>query len=199
VYALLDALLLPWVAGVLLIRVLLKAGNRRNLPLGAILVLLASANLAFHAADAGMAQHRPAARAARRPGALIVMIECVIAGRVIPAFTMSALPGRQLQTPPWLERAALATTALSLAAWVLLPVNPITAAGLSLAALLHTRLWHWQPWRTKARPILWVLHMAYAWLPVGFALLAAAQMGFVSLLPASMPWPWAPRLDSSSA
>ncbi|HMX11259.1 MAG TPA: NnrS family protein, partial [Burkholderiaceae bacterium] len=42
------------------------------------------------------------------------------------------------------------------------------------------RLWHWQPWRTKARPILWVLHMAYAWLPLGFALLAAAQMGFVS-------------------
>jgi uncharacterized protein involved in response to NO len=112
---------------------------------------------------------------------LIVMIECVIAGRVIPAFTMSALPGLKLQTPPWLERAALATTALSLAAWVLLPVNPITAAGFSLAALLHTsRLWHWQPWRTKARPILWVLHMAYAWLPLGFALLAAAQMRFVS-------------------
>ena len=179
VYALLDALLLPWVAGVLL-RVLWKSGNRRNLPLGAVVVLLASSNLAFHAATLGWFSIDPL-RALHAGLALIVMIECVIAGRVIPAFTMSALPGRQLQTPPWLERAALATTALSLAAWVLLPVNPITAAGLSLAALLHTlRLWHWQPWRTKARPILWVLHMAYAWLPLGFALLAAAQMRFVS-------------------
>lgn len=179
VYALLDALLLPWVAGVLL-RVLWKSGNRRNLPLGAVVVLLASSNLAFHAATLGWFSIDPL-RALHAGLALIVTIECVIAGRVIPAFTMSALPGRQLQTPPWLERAALATTALSLAAWVLLPVNPVTAAGLSLAALLHTlRLWHWQPWRTKARPILWVLHMAYAWLPLGFALLAAAQMGFVS-------------------
>ncbi|HMX11260.1 MAG TPA: NnrS family protein, partial [Burkholderiaceae bacterium] len=154
-YALLDTLLLPWVAGVLL-RVLWKSGNRRNLPLGAVVVLLASSNLAFHAAALGWLSIDPL-RALYAGLALIVMIECVIAGRVIPAFTMSALPGLKLQTPPWLERAALATTALSLAAWVLLPVNPITAAGFSLAALLHTsRLWHWQPWRTKARPILWV-------------------------------------------
>ena len=52
VYAVLDVVLLPWVAFVL-IRVLLKAGNRRNLPLGAILLLLATANLSFHAAVLG--------------------------------------------------------------------------------------------------------------------------------------------------
>ena len=113
--------------------------------------------------------------------ALVVMIECVIAGRVIPAFTMSALPGRQLKVPAWLERSTLAATALSLAAWVLLPANPVTAAGFALAALLHAaRLWHWQPLRTRARPILWVLHAAYAWLPVGFLLLAWAQVGGVA-------------------
>jgi uncharacterized protein involved in response to NO len=43
VYAVLDLALLPWVATIL-IRVLLRAGNRRNLPLGAILLLLAGAN-----------------------------------------------------------------------------------------------------------------------------------------------------------
>ena len=37
----------------------------------------------------------------------IVMIECVIAGRVIPAFTNPGLSGRQLQAPPWFECAAL--------------------------------------------------------------------------------------------
>jgi uncharacterized protein involved in response to NO len=52
VYALLDMVLLPWVAWVL-IRVLLKAGNRRNLPLAAILLLLTVANLCFHAAALG--------------------------------------------------------------------------------------------------------------------------------------------------
>ncbi|OYU79719.1 MAG: short-chain dehydrogenase [Burkholderiales bacterium PBB5] len=179
VYALLDMVLLPWVA-VVLIRVLLKAGNRRNLPLGAILMLLATANLAFHAAAMQWLTIDPL-RTLHAGLALVVMIECVIAGRVIPAFTMSALPGQKLQAPPWLERSTLAATALSLAAWVLLPANRVTAAGLFAAALLHAaRLWHWKPWRTRARPILWVLHAAYAWLPVGFMLLAWSQAGGVA-------------------
>jgi uncharacterized protein involved in response to NO len=179
VYAVLDVVLLPWVAFVL-IQVLLKAGNRRNLPLGAILLLLGTANLTFHAAVLGWLDIDPL-RALHAGLALVVMIECVIAGRVIPAFTMSALPGRQLKVPAWLERSTLAATALSLAAWVLLPANLVTAAGFALAALLHAaRLWHWQPWRTRSRPILWALHAAYAWLPVGFLLLAWAQLGGVA-------------------
>jgi uncharacterized protein involved in response to NO len=179
VHAVLDVVLLPWVAFVL-IRVLLKAGNRRNLPLGAILLLLATANATFHAAALGWLAIDPL-RALHAGLALVVMIECVIAGRVIPAFTMSALPGRQLKVPAWLERSTLAVTALSLASWVLLPANPVTAAGLALAALLHAAsLWHWQPWCTRARPILWVLHAAYAWLPAGFGLLAWAQLGGVA-------------------
>ena len=160
VYALLDMALLPWVAWVLA-RVLLKAGNRRNLPLVGILLLMATANLMFHAAVLGWLRVDPL-RALHAGLALIVMIECVIAGRVIPAFTMAALPARQLKVPAGLERSALAVTAVSLAAWVLLPAQPATAVGLALAALLHlARLWHWQPWRTRARPILWVLHAAY--------------------------------------
>lgn len=174
VYALLDVALLPWVAFVL-VRVLLKAGNRRNLPLGAMLLLLATANLGFHAAVMGWLAFDPM-RALHAGLALVVMIECVIGGRVIPAFTMSALPGRKLQVPLWLERSTLAATALSLASWVLLPANPLTAAGFALAALLHAaRWWHWQPWRTGARAIQWVLHAAYAWVPVGFMLLAWAH------------------------
>lgn len=179
VYALLDMALLPWVAWVLA-RVLLKAGNRRNLPLVGILLLMVTANLMFHAAVLGWLSVDPL-QALHAGLALIVMIECVIAGRVIPAFTMSALPGRQLKVPVGLERSTLAVTAVSLASWVLLPAHPATAVGLALAALLHlARLWHWQPWRTRAHPILWVLHAAYAWLPVGFGLLAWAQLGGVA-------------------
>ncbi|MFZ2991076.1 NnrS family protein [Ideonella sp.] len=179
IYAVLDLVLLPWVA-LVLIRVMLKAGNRRNLPLGAILLLLAAANLGFHAAALGWLNIDPL-RALYAGLALVVMIECVIAGRVIPAFTMSALPGRQLKVPLWLEHSTLATTALSMASWVLLPANSVTAAGFALAGLLHAaRLWHWQPLRTRLRPILWVLHAAYAWLPVGFLLMAWAQLGGVA-------------------
>jgi uncharacterized protein involved in response to NO len=178
-YAALDMVLLPWVT-LVLARVLWKAGNRRNLPLVAILLLLATANLSVHAAAMGWLDIAPL-RALHAGLALVVMIECVIAGRVIPAFTMSALPGKQLKGRPGLERSTLVVTALSLALWVLLPANLFTATGLAAAALLHAaRLWHWQPWRTRARPILWALHAAYAWLPIGFVLLAAAQVGGVA-------------------
>lgn len=179
VYALLDVLLLPWVAWILG-RVLLHAGNRRNLPLLAILVLLAGVNLCFHLAVLGWLAIDPL-RALHAGLALIVMIECVIAGRVIPAFTQSALPGVMLKGRPWLERSTLGLTASALAAWVVLLPNPWTAAALAGAALLHVvRLGLWRPWRARARPILWVLHLAYAWLPVGLGLLAWAQWGGIT-------------------
>ena len=179
VYAVLDMLLLPLVAAILT-SVLWRAGNRRNLPLGAILALLALANLCFHLAVLGLLDIAPV-RALHAGLALIVMIECVIAGRVIPAFTMSALPGTKLQVPPRLEQATLAATALALAAWVLLPPHAVTAAAFGTAGLLHAvRLWQWQPWRTRARPILWVLHLAYAWIPIGLLLLGWAQLGGVN-------------------
>ena len=57
VYAALDLLLLPLVAAIL-ITVLVRAGNRRNLPLGAILLLLTVANAAFHGAVLGVSRHR---------------------------------------------------------------------------------------------------------------------------------------------
>ena len=179
VYAALDLLLLPLVAAIL-VSVLLRAGNRRNLPLCAILVLLALVNLCFHLAVLGLLDIPPV-RALHAGLALIVMIECVMAGRVIPAFTMSALPGLKLRTPRRLDQLTLAATALALALWVLLTPNVVTAAAFGSAAVLHAaRLWQWQSWRTRARPILWVLHLAYAWIPIGFLLLAWAQVGGVT-------------------
>ena len=179
-YAVLDLLLLPLVAAIL-IALLLRAGNWRNLPLGAILLLLTVANAAFHGAVIGILDIAPA-RALHAGLALVVTIECVIAGRVVPAFTMSALPGVKLQVPRALEQATLATAILGLALWVLAPPNAFTAMLLGAAALLHAqRLWRWKPLRTRARPILWVLHAAYVWLPIGLALLALSQLGAVSV------------------
>ncbi len=180
VYAVLDLLLLPLVAAIL-ITVLVRAGSWRNVPLGAILLLLTVANATFHGAVLGMLD-MPPVRALHAGLALVVMIECVIAGRVIPAFTMSALPGLKLQAPRRLEAATLASTAVALALWVLAPEGPITAVAFIGAAALHgLRLWQWRPQRTRARPILWVLHLAYAWLPIGLVLLALAQVGAVGV------------------
>ncbi len=177
----LDVLLLPLVA-TLLLGVLLRAGNRRNLPLPAMLMALAAANAAFHAATLGWLALSP--MVALHAGlALIVMIECVMAGRVVPAFTQSATPGLKL-APARHEAATLGLTAAGLAAWVLWPGDMLGAPLLAAAAVLHVlRLRRWQPQRTRSRPILWILHASYAWIPIGLALLAAAQAGLLGASP----------------
>lgn len=183
VYAVLDLLLLPLVA-VVLTSVLLRARNRRNLPLAGMLMLLALANGAFHLSVIGtlsISSMTPLYAAL----ALIVMIETVIAGRVIPAFTMSATPGLKLQVRAPLERATLALTALALLLWVLAPAGSgwslATGLALSAAALAHAlRLRQWRPAVSRQRPILWILHLAYAWIPLGLALLGAGQFGWIA-------------------
>lgn len=180
VYAALDVLLLPAVAAVL-IHVLLRANNRRNLPLAGILIGLAVANAVFHLAVLGLLDLAPM-RALHAALALIVMIECVMAGRVIPAFTNAATPGLNLKIKPRIEQITLALTALALTAWVIGAPAVITAGAFAAAAAAHLRRQgSWQPWVTRQRPILWILQAAYAWIPVGFALLAAAQLGWLSV------------------
>jgi uncharacterized protein involved in response to NO len=179
-YAVLDLVLLPLVAAVL-IDVLVRARNRRNLGLAAILLLLALTNLCFHLAVIGTLPISPM-HALHAALALIVMIECVMAGRVLPAFTNSVTPGLNLKAQPRFEQATLALTALALLAWVVAAPAGITAASFALAAAAHLRRqWSWQPGVTRSRPILWILHAAYVWLPIGFILLALAQIGWVSV------------------
>lgn len=180
VFAVLDLLLLPAVA-LVLTRLLLRAGNRRNLPLAGLLGALALANAAFHAAALGLVALPPLAPL-HAGLALIVMIECVMAGRVVPSFTANATPSMVLVPQPRVARAALVASALGLAGWVFAPAAAVTALALAAAALLHLRLqWGWQPWVTRDRPILWVLHASYAFIPLGLALLALAVPGWVAV------------------
>jgi uncharacterized protein involved in response to NO len=148
--------------------------------LGLILGLLAVANAAFHGAVSGVLAV-PAVAPLHAGLALIMMVVCVMAGRVIPAFTMAVTPGLKLVAKVWLERATLGATALGLALWVLAPASLLGFGVLAVSALLQAkRLLGWQSKVTRTRPILWILHAAYAWIPVGLGFLAAAQIGWVS-------------------
>jgi uncharacterized protein involved in response to NO len=56
---------------------------------------------------------------------------------------------------------------------------PALAATLAAAAVVHAwRLALWQPWKTWRHPLVWVLHAAYAWLPVHLLLRAGAVLGW---------------------
>ncbi len=190
VYATLDMLLLPAVAAVLL-RVLIKAGNKRNIPLICLLLLMAAANLVFHLSVLGIVAV-PAVSALYAELALILMVVSVITGRVVPMFTRNVTPGLVINMPRKFELSLLAVTAVALALWVFAAPAPVVLVASLAAGVMHAvRLWKWHPQVTFKRPILWILHASYAWLPLGFVLLALAQLAGSYRRWPCMPLPWA--------
>ena len=166
--------------GFALLRRLVRARNSRNYFLAALFVALAAADLAFALAAAGaigLAPDLPVRFALY----MVVMLTFVIGGRVIPGFTKNAIREARQFRWPWLDRAAIAAAALAFGTDLAGAEAPLVIAAASAAALLHAvRLAGWAPLSTRSRPILWILHAAYAWAPVGFALMAAAAAGLVA-------------------
>jgi uncharacterized protein involved in response to NO len=183
VFFALDVALLPLVAA-LFIDILVRSRNKRNAAIGAVLALLALANLLFHLAAIGVVQLDPL-RPLHAGIALIVVLESIIGGRVVPAFTLNATPGLVLREARRRDLCAILLSALGLALWACAALPRLSAVVLALAALLQGwRVLSWKPWVTFTRPILWILHLAYAWIPLGLALLAAAQAGWLPESPA---------------
>ncbi len=158
-------------------REIVAGGNRRNLPVVAIVATLAGANVLTHLEQLGLAD--TAALGLRLGIALVLVLIALIGGRVTPSFTSSWLR-RQGETPPAvavtrLDKGGLALLAVAVLAWVIWPEARATG-WLLLAAGLVTlvRLARWRADRTLAEPLVWVLHLGYAWLAVGLLLLGAA-------------------------
>lgn len=119
---------------------------------------------------------------------LVLLMVTIVGGRIIPTFTANALRRDGVAVAPlvrpWLETALPALMALGAVADVAALAALPAALLAALLAVLHAlRLAGWQGLRTRREPILWSLHLAYAWLPAGFALKAAwlaAGAGFAA-------------------
>jgi uncharacterized protein involved in response to NO len=173
-----DAAFLP-AAAFVIARLLWRAGSRRNYFIVGILSLLSLANIAFHLARLGVLVIDPLAALHFALG-VIVLLETTIAGRVVPSFTASALKGVRQWQRPWLNYAAIAATGVALLCWAVFPDLRWAAALSMLAALLQLpRSLGWNPWATRRVPLLWSLHLAHLWIPIGLTLLAAAQLGWL--------------------
>lgn len=148
----------------------------RNSPLLVVLLLFWAADVAFVAgvlrADAALA-----ADALRAALNLTLVLITVIGGRIVPAFTGNALRARgddvAMRRWPAIEVTVIAAMLAYALADTVAPLAGVTAGLAALAALVHAvRLSGWHGHRTWRMPILWVLHVAYLWLPVGLALKA---------------------------
>ena len=152
-----------------------------------VLAALCTVNVTFYWA---LAHANPGlARSALLAGVnLVLLLVTVIGGRIVPAFTSSALKqqGRDstLRTTPVVSAAAVSAMVGVLIIDLLLPQSHLAGLVALVAAVAQAaRLGQWQSFRTLRLPIVWILHLAYAWLPVGLALKALALLtGWGTLL-----------------
>jgi uncharacterized protein involved in response to NO len=168
-------------------REIMAGRNWRNLPMLAALALLLTGNLLVHLEALGVAS---TAELGNRIGiATLLMLISFVGGRIVPSFTRNWLTKQrpEISAPaPFdvFDRVVLVATATALAVWVALPEAAVApwvelVAGLALGV----RLARWRSYATLREPLLWVLHLGYGWLALGFLLLAANRL--VPLLPAT--------------
>lgn len=179
VAALVDVAFIPFAAWPLY-RVLKRSGNKRNMFLVGLLSLLTIANALFHAARLGWIAI-PSVTPIHAAILVVVMIESVIGGRIIPGFTASAVAGLKPVTNTKLDKICITLTALACVAWILQVLPPFSAAFAFAAACSQAlRLAGWKLPYTFKNPLLWILHVSYAWIPLGLFLLAAAALNLIA-------------------
>jgi uncharacterized protein involved in response to NO len=159
---------------------LARSNNRRNYFFVGLLVLLGLATFAVHMARLGVVAW-PARASLQVALDAILFIIAVMAGRVVPMFTNNGVPGARAVRHPLREKAARGGVLLLILADLL----QVDAAWIGVVAIVvafahAARLWLWQPWRTRSTPLVWVLHVAYAWIVVYLVLLALAAWGVVA-------------------
>lgn len=162
-------------------REIVAGQNWRNLKVLIPVSILGLANAAFHVE----AQLRGSADVSVRVGvAAVLVLIMLIGGRVIPSFTHNWLvrenPGRLPQPFDRFDAATIAFSAAALALWAVVPFGELTALLLLASSVLQTwRLLRWAGERTLRDRLVLVLHVAYAFVPLGFLLTGLAAAGWV--------------------
>lgn len=162
-------------------REIIAGRNWRNLRVIGVVGILIAGNVVFHleAHYAGSASYGTRIGL----GAVILLIS-LVGGRIVPSFTHNWLarqkPGRMPVSFGKFDVFTMAISLLALAAWVVQPFAQITGVVLLAAGFVQAwRLLRWAGERTLSAPIVLVLHLAYAFIPAGFLLLAFAAFGTI--------------------
>ena len=177
VYSLVDLALFPALT-LAIARPILRAKQLRNAAFPVMLGMLTLANLLVHLQWLGLTD--TASLGLPLATYMIVLMMVVMGGRVIPGFTDGKL---RTQAKRWkaIEWLAPATTLATLAGVLFMPLSYFTALVAALACIVHAvRLTGWYTSKYWSVPLLWVLHLGYAWIVLGFLLTALSAMEWIS-------------------
>lgn len=160
-------------------REIVAGKNWKNLKIVALLCLLAAGNLGFHleAHFEGIALY-----SSRFGIAAVLILIMVVGGRIIPSFTRNWLirrePGRLPVPFGRFDIVCITLSSAALALWVVIPEEAPTGVPLVAAAGLNlVRLCRWAGDRCFSDRLVLVLHVGYAFVPLGFLLAGLSAFG----------------------
>ncbi|WFU04917.1 NnrS family protein (plasmid) [Rhizobium sp. CB3171] len=173
-----DSIFLP-VLLVLCAREVIAGRKWKDLKVIAGLAALSVANICFHLQ---VLKGVTPDIAIRFGLAAYVLLVTIIGGRILPSFTRNWLnrSGRTDFPAPYdsFDAVSIAAGMLALVSWTLAPTTVATGLLAASTAILNAvRLARWRAWTTWRDPMLVVLHIAYLFVPIGFAAIAAGAVG----------------------
>lgn len=182
--ALVDLAFLP-VLALVLAWPIIKAKQLHNYPFPIMLLALTAANALVHGEALGWTA-ATASTGLHLAAYVVVTMVVVMSGRVIPSFTDNKL---HTHARRWkiIELLAPVATLGALIAALIVPDSLVTALLAAIAAAVHAvRLAGWYTNKFWPVPLLWILHLGYAWIALGFVLLALSAAGVSAAAGASL-------------
>ncbi len=161
-----------------LARPILLTHNRRNYVMVGVLGVLLLTNLVTHLSALGVLAAGQARRANLVAIDVIVLLIVVVTGRVMPMFTRNTTKAEGIEAIKSLDWATMTAGALlTLVDAVALETVPAQLLAGLVAVLAAARALRWGTRHVRPYPMLWVLHLGYAWIPLGLLLRAAPALG----------------------
>ncbi len=158
---------------------LIQTNNRRNYKMFALVGVMAGMNVMTHVALM-MKQPSMALQITQLALMLIILLIGVMAGRVFPMFSQNGVAVRyQAKTYVWLEKSwpifylplIILMTFFRQDAWSYWPIMLLALMNAGIHGWRLTGWYNQQIWR---HPLIWVLHVGYAFLVLGFLALAVS-------------------------
>lgn len=154
--------------------------NWRNLPIMAPIAVFITADLLMHLEVADVAL--PGGLGWRLGLVAALQLISVVGGRIIPSFTRNWLVERghtRLPAPHGpVDAMAIGALHAALLLWAIVP--GLRAGGLILILAAAINVWRLSRWVGRAtvnEPLLFILHVGYAWMAIGVALLGFSVAG----------------------
>ena len=182
------------VLGFYVLREIVIGRNWRNLVVIALIGVLVAGNALFHW-EAAEGVYAASGYGLRTGLAAAVVMISLIGGRIVPAFTRNWLAARGSEALPAefgrLDKLSLAFTLVALVVWVAFPEDLATGYLLLAAGVAQAgRLARWRGADTASEPLVWILHLGYAFVPLGMLAMGAIVLWPDWLPPASAQHLW---------